>query len=142
MLTWPKASRTPSLAIMRLARASNSRASVNDIGMGFSLARPFIGFCSAAASRVAPGASSPMELIGFAGITPRHGGMEAFMSHKKAGTGSYVEIFWEFLRDNPELATMIAFELGSLAGVVVRNSGGKKYLKNGVKKVPQALSDA
>ncbi len=64
------------------------------------------------------------------------------MSCKKAGAGSYVEIFWEFLRDNPELATMIAFELGSLAGAVVRNSGGKKYLKNGAKKVPQALSDA
>ena len=64
------------------------------------------------------------------------------MSRKKAGAGSYVEIFWEFLRDNPELATMIAFELGSLAGAVVRNSGGKKYLKNGAKKVPQALSDA
>jgi hypothetical protein len=64
------------------------------------------------------------------------------MSRKKAGTGSYVEIFWEFLRDNPELATMIAFELGSLAGVVVRNSGGKKYLKNGAKKVPRALSHA
>ena len=56
------------------------------------------------------------------------------MSRKKAGAGSYVEIFWEFLRDNPELATMIAFELGSLAGAVVRNSGGKKYLKNGVEK--------
>jgi hypothetical protein len=68
--------------------------------------------------------------------------MERFMSRKKAGSGSYVEIFWEFLRDNPELATMIAFELGSLAGTVVRTSGGKKYLKNGAKKVPQALSDA
>ncbi len=64
------------------------------------------------------------------------------MSRKKSGTGSYVEIFWEFLRDNPELATMIAFEIGSLAGTVVRNSGGKKYLKNGAKKMPQALSDA
>jgi hypothetical protein len=68
--------------------------------------------------------------------------METVMSRKKARVGSYVEVFWEFLRDNPELATMIAFELGSLAGTVVRNSGGKKYLKNGVKKVPQALSDA
>lgn len=64
------------------------------------------------------------------------------MSRKKTGTESYVKIFWEFLRDNPELATMIAFELGSLAGMLVRNSGGKKYLQNGVKKVPQALSDA
>jgi hypothetical protein len=92
--------------------------------------------------RTGVAASSPMELFGFAGITPRHRGMERFMSRKKAGTGSYVEIFWEFLRDNPELATMIAFELGSLAGTVVRTSGGKKYLKNGAKKVPQALSDA
>ena len=64
------------------------------------------------------------------------------MRRKKAGSASYVEMLWEFLRDNPELATMIAFELGSLAGTVVRNSGGKKYLKNGAKKVPQALSDA
>lgn len=64
------------------------------------------------------------------------------MSRKKADRASYVEMFWEFLRDNPELATMIAFELGSLAGVVVRNSGGKNYLKNGAKKVPQALSEA
>jgi len=64
------------------------------------------------------------------------------MSRKKAGTASYVEIFWEFLRDNPELATMIAFELGSLAGSVVRASGGKKYLKNRAKEMPQALSDA
>src|SRR5581483_3633644 len=34
MLTWPKASSTPSLAIMRLARATKTRASASDIGIG------------------------------------------------------------------------------------------------------------
>lgn len=52
-------------------------------------------------------------------------------------------MFWAFVRDNPKLATTIAFELGSFAGTAVRNtSEAKKYLKKGAKKVPQAFADA
>ena len=80
-----------------------------------------------------------MELFGFARITPRHTGMERFMRRKKAGR-SYVEIFWEFLRDNPELATMIAFELGSLAGTVVQHLRRQKISQKRREKVPQALT--
>ena len=69
------------------------------------------------------------------------------MSRRKAKSESMVEMFWAFVRDNPKLATTLAFELGSLAGTAVRNSSeAKKYLKNGAKnaakKVPQAFADA
>jgi hypothetical protein len=54
-----------------------------------------------------------------------------------------VDVFWAFIRDNPKLATTLAFELGSLAGTAVRNSSqAKKAIKSGVKRVPQAVSDA
>src|SRR5438270_7107995 len=69
--------------------------------------------------------------------------LERLMSRKKATSESVVDVFWAFVRDNPKLATTIAFELGSLAGTAVRNSSeAKKYLKNGAKKVPQAFADA
>jgi hypothetical protein len=65
------------------------------------------------------------------------------MTRRKAKSESMVEMFWAFVRDNPKLATTLAFELGSLAGTAVRNSSeAKKYLKNGAKKVPQAFADA
>jgi hypothetical protein len=65
------------------------------------------------------------------------------MSRTKTSREPFVEMFWAFLRDNPELATMIAFELGSLAGTVVRTSAqNKKFLKGRAKKVPQAIADA
>ncbi len=65
------------------------------------------------------------------------------MSRRKAKSESMVELFWAFVQDNPKLATTLAFELGSLAGIAVRNSSGaKKYLRNGAKKVPQAFADA
>jgi hypothetical protein len=54
-----------------------------------------------------------------------------------------VDVFWAFVRDNPKLATTLAFELGSLAGTAVRNSSeAKKAIKSGAKRVPQAMSDA
>ena len=65
------------------------------------------------------------------------------MSRKKTQPTSVVDMFWAFVRDNPKLATTLAFELGSLAGTAVRNSSGaKKYIKSGVKKAPQAFADA
>jgi len=65
------------------------------------------------------------------------------MSRKKANTASIVEMFWSFIRDNPKLATSVAFELGSLAGTAVKNSAQtKKYLKKQAKNVPQAISEA
>jgi len=65
------------------------------------------------------------------------------MSRRKAKSESMIDIFWAFVRDNPKLATTVAFELGSLAGTAVRNSSeAKKYLKNGAKKMPQAFADA
>jgi hypothetical protein len=68
---------------------------------------------------------------------------ERLMSRKKVKSESMVDMFWAFVRDNPKLATTVAFELGSLAGTAVRNSSeAKKYLKNGAKKVPQAFAEA
>ena len=65
------------------------------------------------------------------------------MSRKKAKSESVLDTFWAFVRDNPKLATTLAFELGSLAGTAVRNSSeAKKYLKRGAKKMPQAVADA
>ena len=65
------------------------------------------------------------------------------MSRKKVKSASMVDMFWAFLRDNPKLATTLAFELGSLAGTAVRSSSdAKKYLKNGAKKVPEAFAEA
>ena len=65
------------------------------------------------------------------------------MRRKKTRQPSLAEAFWAFLRNNPELATMIAFELGSLAGSVARTSAqNNKYLKNQAQKVPQAIVDA
>lgn len=65
------------------------------------------------------------------------------MSRKKANSESMLDKFWAFVRDNPELAKTLAFELGALAGTTVRNSSdAKRYLKNRAKKVPQALAEA
>ena len=66
------------------------------------------------------------------------------MSRKrKAPSESVIDKFWSFVRDNPKLATTLAFELGSLAGTAVRSSSdAKKYLKNGAKRVPEAFAEA
>jgi hypothetical protein len=65
------------------------------------------------------------------------------VSRKKKNTVSIADMFWSFVEDNPKLAAKLAFELGSLAGTAVKNSGGtKKYLKKQAKNVPQAISDA
>ncbi len=65
------------------------------------------------------------------------------MARKKTTTESVIEIFWKFVQDNPKLATSLAFELGSLAGGAVRNSGETtKYIKKQAKKVPLALTNA
>jgi hypothetical protein len=65
------------------------------------------------------------------------------MIRRKLKSESMVDVFWAFIRDNPKLATTLAFELGSLAGTAVRNSSqAKKAIKSGAKRVPQAMSDA
>lgn len=65
------------------------------------------------------------------------------MSRKNVKSESVVDVFWAFVRDNPKLATTLAFEFGSLAGTAVRNSSvAKKAIKRGASKVPQAVSDA
>ncbi len=65
------------------------------------------------------------------------------MSRRNVKSESVVDVFWAFVRDNPKLATTLAFELGSLAGSAVRNSSGaKQAIKRGARKVPQAFSDA
>lgn len=65
------------------------------------------------------------------------------MRRKNVKSESVVDVFWAFVRDNPKLATTLAFELGSLAGSAVRNSSvAKKAIKRGASKVPQAVSDA
>jgi hypothetical protein len=65
------------------------------------------------------------------------------MSRRKAKPESMVDVFWAFVRDNPKLATTLAFELGSLAGTAVRNSSqAKRAIKTGARRVPQAMSDA
>jgi hypothetical protein len=84
-----------------------------------------------------------MEPFGSTRIVPGKPVLEMRMRRKKARQPSLVDAFWAFLRDNPELATMMAFELGSLAGSVVRTSAqSNKYLKNQAEKVPQAIADA
>ncbi len=65
------------------------------------------------------------------------------MSRKKTKPESVLDMFWAFVRDNPKLATTLAFELGSLAGTAVKNSSeAKKYLKSGARKVPRAVAEA
>lgn len=65
------------------------------------------------------------------------------MSRKRADSESMLDKFWAFVRDNPELAKTLAFELGALAGTTVRNSSEvKRYLRNEAKKVPQAFAEA
>jgi hypothetical protein len=65
------------------------------------------------------------------------------MSRRKVKSESMVDVFWAFVRDNPKLATTLAFELGSLAGTAFRNSSeAKKAIKSGARRVPQAMSDA
>ena len=65
------------------------------------------------------------------------------MSRRKVKSESMVDVFWAFVRDNPKLATTLAFELGSLAGTAVRNSSqAKRAIMSGAKRVPQAVSDA
>lgn len=74
---------------------------------------------------------------------PHGSGKETSMNRKKTTTHSFADTLWTFLRDNPELATMIAFELGTLAGNAVRISAeNKKYLKSHIKKMPAAVRDA
>jgi hypothetical protein len=54
-----------------------------------------------------------------------------------------LDTFWAFVRDNPKLATTLAFELGSLAGTAVRNSSqAKRVLKSSARKMPRAVADA
>jgi hypothetical protein len=84
-----------------------------------------------------------MELFLSTRIVPGKPVWEMRMRRKKPRRPTLVDAFWAFLRDNPELATMMAFELGSLAGSAVRTSAqSNKYLKNQVEKVPQAIADA
>jgi len=84
-----------------------------------------------------------MELIGSTGIDPCPPAGGILVSRKKKNTVSIADMFWSFVEDNPKLATKLAFELGSLAGTVVKNSvGTKKYLKKQARNVPQAISDA
>jgi hypothetical protein len=85
-----------------------------------------------------------MELFALAGIVPSSTRpLEFLMSRRKVKSESVVDVFWAFVRDNPKLATTLAFELGSLAGTAVRNSSAaKKAIKSGARKVPQAVSDA
>jgi hypothetical protein len=65
------------------------------------------------------------------------------MSRRTVKSETMLDVFWAFVRDNPKLATTLAFELGSLAGTAVRNSSqAKKAIKSGAKRVPQAVSDA
>ena len=65
------------------------------------------------------------------------------MSRRTVKSASMVDVFWAVIRDNPKLASTLAFELGSLAGSAVRNSSrAKKVIKSGAKRVPQAVSDA
>jgi hypothetical protein len=62
------------------------------------------------------------------------------MRRKKA---SFVEPIRAFIRDNPELARTIAFEVGAIAGGIVRDlAKNKKRLKHHAKKLPSAALDA
>ena len=62
------------------------------------------------------------------------------MIRKKTTTDSVIAMFWKFVQDNPKLATTLAFELGSLAGAAVRNSGETgKYINKQAKKLPRSL---
>jgi hypothetical protein len=68
---------------------------------------------------------------------------EILMIRKKTTTESLTEMFWKFIQNNPKLATSLAFELGSLAGGAVRNSGETtKYIKKQARKFPLALANA
>jgi|SRR6185437_10007753 hypothetical protein len=70
-------------------------------------------------------------------------GLKGILVSRKKKTVSIADMFWSFVEDNPKLAAKLAFELGSLAGTAVKNSGGtKKYLKKQARHVPQAISDA
>jgi hypothetical protein len=66
------------------------------------------------------------------------------MARKKATTtDSLIAMFSKFVEDNPKLATTLAFELGSLAGAAVRNSGKTgKYIKKQAQKLPRSLPAA
>ena len=62
------------------------------------------------------------------------------MIRKKTTTSSLIEMFGKFVQDNPKLAATLAFELGSLAGAAVGNSGKTgEYIKKQAKKLPRAL---
>ncbi len=64
------------------------------------------------------------------------------MTRKKTTLESAIEMFGKFIQDNPKLASSVAFELGSLVGGAVRNSGETtKYIKKQAKKVPHALTN-
>jgi hypothetical protein len=65
------------------------------------------------------------------------------MTRKKTTFESSIEMFGKFIQDNPKLASSLAFELGSLVGGAVRNSGETtKYIRKQAKKVPHALTNA
>jgi hypothetical protein len=65
---------------------------------------------------------------------------EISMTRKKTTTDSLIEMFWKFVQDNPKLAATLAFELGSLAGAAVGNSGKTgKYIQKQAEKVTHAL---
>jgi len=64
------------------------------------------------------------------------------MRRKKKPT-SFIDACMAFVRDNPELARMVAFELGSIAGGVVQDwAKNKKGLKYQATKLPSAVIDA
>ena len=65
------------------------------------------------------------------------------MIRKKTTLESAIEMLGKFIQDNPKLASSVAFELGSLVGGAVRNSGETtKYIKKQAKKIPLALTNA
>ena len=55
---------------------------------------------------------------------------------------STIEIFWKFIRDNPELVASVAIELAALAAVAIKNSNKLATRFRGQrKKVPQTLAE-
>ena len=62
------------------------------------------------------------------------------MTRRKTTLASAIDMVGKFVDENPKLATTLAFELGSLLGSAVRNSGETgKYIKKQAKKLPRAL---
>jgi hypothetical protein len=87
--------------------------------------------------------SPPWNSFALRGLFRVNGVSEFLMVRRKAKSESVLDTFWAFVRDNPKLATTLAFELGSLAGTAIKNSSqAKKVLKRGAKKMPQAVASA